>query len=95
MRILSLTRIDEVDQDAWNALTSSSNPFIKHEFLCSLEHAGCVMPETGWTPCHIVATEGNRLLGALRELLGHLGQWLQGAAEHAGDGSGDAGRRLG
>ena len=71
MRILSLTRIDEVDQDAWNALTSSSNPFIKHEFLCSLEHAGCVMPETGWTPCHIVATEGNRLLGALPLYLKH------------------------
>lgn len=71
MRIMSLTRIDEVNQESWNALTNLSNPFIRHEFLCSLEHAGCVAPETGWAPCHIVATEGDRLLGALPLYLKH------------------------
>ncbi|MEJ2554209.1 MAG: GNAT family N-acetyltransferase [Gammaproteobacteria bacterium] len=71
MRITSLSCIDEVSQESWNALTSLSNPFIRHEFLCSLEHAGCVVPETGWAPCHLVATEGNRLLGALPLYLKH------------------------
>ena len=71
MRIMSLTRIDEVNPASWNALISPGNPFIRHEFLSALERAGCVAPETGWTPCHIVATEGDRLLGALPLYLKH------------------------
>ena len=71
MRIMPLTRIDEVSPTSWNALTNSYNPFIRHEFLSALESAGCVVPETGWTPCHIVATEGDRLLGALPLYLKH------------------------
>ena len=65
MRVMSLTCIDDVDPASWNALVNKDNPFIKHEFLSSLELAGCVAPETGWTPCHIVAMEDNQVLGAL------------------------------
>ena len=71
MRIMSLTRIDEVNPVSWNALTTAYNPFIRHEFLSALEHAGCVTPETGWTPCHLVASDGARILGALPLYLKH------------------------
>ena len=71
MRIMSLTRIDDVNPASWNALTVSSNPFIKHEFLRALEQTKCVTPETGWTPCHIVAEAGEQLLGALPLYLKH------------------------
>ncbi|MGA0564887.1 GNAT family N-acetyltransferase [Ancylobacter sp. VNQ12] len=30
------------------------NPFIAHEFLSALEESGCVSPETGWLPQHLV-----------------------------------------
>ena len=36
-----------------------------------MECAGCVSPQTGWTPCHLVAAEGDRLLGALPLYLKH------------------------
>lgn len=62
---MSLTCIDEVNRASWNALTNLHNPFIRHEFLSSLEQAGCVTPETGWTPCHVVAIEDDRVVGAL------------------------------
>jgi len=71
MRIIPLNRIDEVNPKSWNALTNSYNPFISHEFLSALETAGCVTPETGWTPCHIVATEGDKLMGGLPLYLKH------------------------
>jgi hypothetical protein len=68
---MSLTRIDEVNPVSWNALTTPHNPFIKHEFLSSLERGGCVAPETGWTPCHLVATEADQIVGALPLYLKH------------------------
>ena len=71
MRIVPLTRIDDVNPQSWNALTNQHNPFIKHEFLSSLESSGCVVPETGWTPCHLVAIEGNQITGALPLYLKH------------------------
>ena len=65
MRITSVSCIDQIDTASWNALSSIINPFIKHEFLSGLERTGCVSPETGWMPCHIVATEGGKVVGAL------------------------------
>jgi predicted N-acyltransferase len=71
MRIVPLARIDEADAESWNALTNQHNPFIKHEFLSSLERSGCAAPETGWTPCHLVAMEDERVVGALPLYLKH------------------------
>ncbi len=52
----------------WNALAnppgSPLNPFIAHEFLCALESSGSAIPETGWTPSHILLTEDGALVGA-------------------------------
>jgi len=36
-----------------------------------LESGGCVAPETGWTPCHLVATQADQLVGALPLYLKH------------------------
>ncbi len=30
------------------------NPFLSHDFLWSLEEAGCATPQTGWAACHLV-----------------------------------------
>ena len=30
------------------------NPFLSHDFLWSLEEAGCATPQTGWASCHLV-----------------------------------------
>jgi uncharacterized protein len=71
MRITSVSCIDQIDSASWNALSNISNPFIKHEFLSGLERTGCVSPETGWTPCHVVATEVGEVVGALPLYIKH------------------------
>ena len=65
MRIVSIPRIAALNPISWNALTNSSNPFIKHEFLSALEQSRCVAPASGWTPAHLVAMEDEQLLGAI------------------------------
>ena len=47
----SLASIPAVD---WNALSDGSNPFVRHEFLSALETHGCVAPEHGWHPFHLL-----------------------------------------
>ena len=62
-----LRSIAEVDAAEWNALVESSGqPFLRHEFLLSLEESGCTTPKTGWTPEHLVARDSaGRLVGAV------------------------------
>jgi predicted N-acyltransferase len=64
MQFRELHSIDEVQATQWNALAGTASPFLRHEFLAALEHAGCVGAQTGWTPAHLVALDGNRLLAA-------------------------------
>ena len=61
----SHSSIDEVPAAAWNALELGGVPFLRHEFLAALEHAGCVGPGTGWTPCHVTVMHGTELVGAM------------------------------
>jgi predicted N-acyltransferase len=62
-----LRSIAEVEASEWNALVgSAAQPFLRHEFLLSLEEAGCTTPKTGWTPEHAIARDfEGRLLGAV------------------------------
>ncbi len=60
-----LETIDEVAAAEWNALDLGGVPFVRHEFLAALEHAGCVGDGTGWRPRHVVVRRGAPLAGAL------------------------------
>lgn len=57
-----LENLDEIDPGAWNALTRSEYPFLRHEFLASLERHGCLGPGTGWKPAHLVFENAHREL---------------------------------
>lgn len=37
----------------WNAMVTSNNPFIRHEFLLGLEVTKCVSTDSGWESAHI------------------------------------------
>jgi len=65
MDLQVLTAIDEVDRDAWNAVSGTDSPFLRHEFLAALEHNHCVGPRYGWLPRHLAAFEHGRLVGAV------------------------------
>lgn len=53
-----------INGSAWNALTDGANPFVSHEYLHGLERHDCLEAH-GWTPCHLGAFAGDRLVGAL------------------------------
>ena len=56
----------EVAAPEWDALVGPGGcPFLEHAFLYGLEVTGCVGPGTGWAPRHVLAWDGERLVGAL------------------------------
>ncbi len=65
MHIEIISSLDQVPAAQWNALVRDNNPFVRHEFLAALEHHGCVGPEFGWLPHHILIYRDDELLGAM------------------------------
>jgi len=57
--------IKAIDPTAWNALTGAKQPFLRHEFLASIEDSGSVGPGTGWLPRHAVLYGNGQLVAAL------------------------------
>jgi len=55
-------RISELPRDRWDALVGGATPFLKWDWLDSLEQSGCVNEKTGWVPHHIVVENGGRLV---------------------------------
>ncbi|MFQ5994259.1 MAG: GNAT family N-acetyltransferase [Acidiferrobacterales bacterium] len=60
MRLSVIENIDQIPAADWDRLTGGNNPFLRHAFLSALERTGCVAPQTGWWPQHlIVYADGN------------------------------------
>ena len=49
-----VANINDIDEDSWNTLFSSSYPFTKHGFLSALEESHVVSKDTGWIAQHLV-----------------------------------------
>ncbi len=49
-----ITSIDQVNRQDWNLLIETDYPFMRHEFLQALESFGCVCPNMGWQPHHLL-----------------------------------------
>jgi len=84
-------RIAAVDAADWNRLVSPNDPFTDHAFLEALETSGSVGAGTGWTPCHVLARQEERLVGAVPLYLktDSYGEYIfdwgwAGAAQRAG-----------
>ncbi|MBU1332514.1 MAG: GNAT family N-acetyltransferase [Gammaproteobacteria bacterium] len=54
MSIVSATSISSLGVDAWDALSASSQPFLRHAFLSALEDSGSIGAGTGWQAAHQV-----------------------------------------
>jgi predicted N-acyltransferase len=64
LRTRWLSRLDEVDADAWDALAGDANPCVRHAFLSGLESTACIQPRLGWTPRHLTLWDAERLVAA-------------------------------
>jgi len=65
MQLEVLTSISDISRDAWNAVSGTDYPFLRHEFLTALERNHCVGPRHGWLVRHLAAFENDRLVGAV------------------------------
>ena len=65
MNVDVLGDISECDAAQWNQLCGRDYPFLRHEFLLAAETTGCVSPESGWTPHHLLMRKNGTLRGAM------------------------------
>lgn len=61
-----LDSLSDVASDAWNALLpADAGPFLRHEFLSTIEETHCVGGNTGWQVAHLLLREHKKLVGAM------------------------------
>jgi predicted N-acyltransferase len=67
--------IASVPAQQWNALETGGNPFVRHEFLLTLERTGCVGGGTSWTPCHLLLQAASGEVEAALPLYSKSDSW--------------------
>ncbi len=90
-RLRIVRKIGEVAPASWDALTGETTPFLKWDWLDSLEQTGCVGEQTGWLPHHLVVEKSGVIVAAVPMYLKlhSMGEfvfdyeWAE-AAHHAG-----------
>ncbi len=67
-----VTSLQEIDPAAWNAVANPDglpfDPFLSWDFLEALEASGAAIPETGWSPGHVVIEDPNNSIIAAMPL---------------------------
>jgi predicted N-acyltransferase len=65
-------RIAEIGRDAWDACAGNpayaGNPFLRFDFLDSLEQSGCAVERTGWGPQHLSVEDAEGRIAAVMPL---------------------------
>lgn len=59
-----LRKVAEVARDQWDMLAAGATPFLKWDWLDSLEQSGCVNEQTGWLPHHVIGERAGKLVAA-------------------------------
>ncbi|MDH3979260.1 MAG: GNAT family N-acetyltransferase [Gammaproteobacteria bacterium] len=66
MRIEVINQLESIPATAWNRVSGTGHPFLRHEFLVALERHNCVGEAYGWLPRHLAAyDEDDRLCGVV------------------------------
>ena len=86
-----IQNVSAVARDQWDSLATGATPFLRWDWLDSLEQSGCVNEKTGWLPHHVIAERAGRLIAAcpMYLKLHSMGEfvfdyeWAE-AAHHAG-----------
>ncbi len=65
MNVTIIESLAGVMPAAWNRLSGGKHPFLRHEFLYTLEDHGAVGGDSGWVPQFVLAHENGRLVGAV------------------------------
>jgi len=60
-----LASIDQISAQIWNSLCTSDYPFLRHEFLATLENSGSVGSNSGWQPYHLIVYQNDSLVAVM------------------------------
>src|SRR3990172_3090072 len=63
LAIKIIRKIGEVERADWDRLLGEGSPFMKWDWLDSLEQSGCVNEETGWLSHHLIVERGGKIVG--------------------------------
>lgn len=58
-------RAADIPREAWTTLCTPGHPFLNDSFMRILEEHGVAVPEAGWQPLHLVASENGQIVGLL------------------------------
>ncbi|HZH84088.1 MAG TPA: peptidogalycan biosysnthesis protein, partial [Phototrophicaceae bacterium] len=91
MTVKVVQKIAQVPRADWDALIGNATPFLKWDWLDSLEQSGCVNERSGWLPHHVIVENGASVVAAcpMYLKLHSMGEfvfdyeWAE-AAHHAG-----------
>jgi predicted N-acyltransferase len=64
MQVSVVRALKEVPSHEWQTLAGTAEPFQHHGLLGALETHDCLEPQ-GWLPYHLIARDGERLVGAM------------------------------
>ncbi|MFK8082407.1 MAG: GNAT family N-acetyltransferase [Granulosicoccus sp.] len=68
----------EIPADQWNALCDDGNPFLRHEFLHTLDTTGCLGDRTGWYPRYFLLWQGDENIDeGKQELIGGVPAYIK------------------
>ena len=65
MKVEFINSINDINNEEWNSVINSDYPFLKYEFLESLEKHNCVSEERGWSPFHVVVSENDKKIAIM------------------------------
>ena len=72
LKLRMVERLSEVDREAWDAVANppgrTFDPFLSWDFLEAMESSHAAIPETGWTPAHLLVEGVDKTLRAAMPL---------------------------
>lgn len=71
MQAQALDSLAAIEAAAWNRLTGTAYPFLRHEFLLALEQSGAVSKATGWQPQHLLLLQDGEPLALMPLYIKH------------------------
>lgn len=60
--VRTLSSINDIGAQDWNACVSPDDPFTRHAFFKALEDSTCVHPKNGWLARHLVLEDQGRVM---------------------------------
>jgi predicted N-acyltransferase len=59
-----INKTAEVKREVWDCLLDGGSPFMRWDWLDSLEQTGCVSEKSGWIPHHIIIEKKGKPIAA-------------------------------